>query len=170
MRLVFLGAFLALAACTATVAGTALNPSDSATSIITGGPLTMRVASTPASNDDPLTILTLSRADGRKMQFEEANHAPYDLAVQSAGGALAQAMGLFGQEQPTLYHRRGEDAPFFCAPEGPSSIGVYTAPDGGVTIVGLKTEFQVEDGANGGFDVAPYSPDHVCARLHFSKG
>src|SRR5689334_19796831 len=107
MRWIVAFAALALAACTTQTGGAAMNltPSDAATSMISGGPIIMRTVTTPASNgDDPLVLLTLSRGDGRSMTFEEANHAPHDIAVQSAGGALAQAMGLMaGNEQPALY-------------------------------------------------------------------
>lgn len=163
-----------LAACTTNGGGAVINltPSDAATSMISGGPITMRTVTTPGSTgDDPLVVLTLSRADGKAMNFEEANHAPHDVAVQSAGGALAQAMGLMvGTEQPVLYHVRGGGAPFFCGAQGPANLGVYTDPTGAVTIVGLKSNFQVEDAAGGRFDIAPYSPDHICARMHFTKG
>ncbi len=163
-----------LAACTTNGGGAVINltQSDAATSMISGGAISMRTVTTPGSNgDDPLVVLTLSRADGKAMNFEQANHAPHDVAVQSAGGALAQAMGLMaGNEQPVLYHLRQGGTPFFCGADGPANLGIYTDPAGGVTIIGLKSEFQVEDKAGGGFDVAPYSPDHICARMHFTKG
>ena len=175
MRWIIAFAALALAACTTNGGARAvinLTPSDAATSMISGGLIVMRTVTTPASNgDDPLIVLTLSRADGKAMTFEEANHAPHDVAVQSPGGALAQAMGLMGgTEQPVLYHGQAGGTPFFCSADGPVNLGVYTDPAGAVTIVGLKSNFQVEDAAGGGFDIAPYSPDHICARMHFTKG
>lgn len=130
----------------------------------------MRIATTPANGSDPLSVLTLSRADGKSMSFEEANHAPNDVAVQAAGGALANAMGLYGEERPVLYHVREGGAPFICTPDGPQNIGVYTAPDGSVAIVGLKSGFDVTPRNDGTYDVAPFSPDHVCARMRFTKG
>jgi len=150
--------------------GTALTPADAATSMLAGGAVTMRVASTPASGDDPLNVLTLARADGKSMSFEEANHAPNDVAVQAAGGALANAMGLYGEERPVLYHARTGGTPFICGPEGPTNLGVYSAADGSVSIVGLKSGFDVTPRADGTYDVAPFSPDHICARLRFTKG
>lgn len=181
MRQILLLAALALAGCAIMPGGgpaetATLNPADAATSLMVGGPVTMRTSTAGAQNgEDPRVTVTLARADGRSMTFEQANHAPYDVAVQSPGGALAQAMGLMqGQEQPVYYHARensnsGGGAAFFCGATGPQNLGIYTAPDGAVTIYGLSSGFQVESGANGGFDIAPFSPDHVCARLHFTK-
>jgi hypothetical protein len=163
-----------LAACTTEGGGGSavnLTPSDAATSMISGGAIAMRTTAASGHGDDPVILLTLSRSDGKTMTFEQANHAPHDVAVQSAGGALAQAMGLMaGTETPVLYHLRAGGNPFFCGADGPMNIGVYTDPAGAVTIVGLKSDFQVEDRAGGGFDIGPYSPDHVCARMHFAKG
>src|SRR5262249_46740861 len=114
-----------------------------------------------------------ARADGRAMGFTEANHTPYDTMAQTPGGPLAQAMGLFGDEAPKLYAAdvtRNAGAPFLCAPAGPAYVGIYTAPDGSVSVVGLKSAFECEALAQGGYSPLPYSPDHVCARMHFTRG
>ena len=172
MRRATILALLLLTGCAAGGGTTvSLTPADPATSILTGGPLSMRVVSTPASGDDPLNVMTLARADGRAMSFEEANHAPNDVRTQAAGGPLAQTMGLFGDEQPTLYHARqgGSGAAFICAPDGAANLGIYTAPDGKVTIVGLKSGFEFETRPDSTVEALPYSPDHICARMHFTK-
>ena len=179
MRQMLFLAVLALAGCavtpTSTTTSTTLNPADAATSLMVGGPVTLTTTTPTAAaqnGEDPAIVITLARADGRTMSFEQANHAPYDLAVQTPGGPLAQTMGLMqGQEQPVYYHARAgaDGAAFICGAAGPQNLGIYTAPDGAVTVYGLSSGFQVESGANGAMDVAPFSPDHICARLHFTK-
>jgi len=158
------------------VATATLTPADAATGLITGGPATMAIstpAAQPQNGEDPLITMTLAVADGRSLAFTEANHAPDDVRAQSAGGPLAQAMGLFnGDETPKLYaadaaHNKG--APFLCAPDGPAYVGVYTAVDGSVSVVGLKNGFEFETLSDGSTTALPFSPDHVCARLHFRR-
>lgn len=163
---------LALSACAAPQ-GSSLQPADAATAMISGGPVSMRVqTSGGGAGQDPLSVLTLARADGRSMQFTEANHTPYDVMAQAANGPLASVMGLVNGETPVLYHARqgGSGQPFVCGPEGAPSLGVYTAEDGDVTIVGLKSGFEFETRADGTYEALPYSPDHVCARLRFRRG
>ena len=167
MRLIMLAMCLALTAC-ASGNRASLEPADAATALITGGKLQMAVSSS-GGGDDSVNVMTLSHSDGRAMSFEEANHAPNDVLTQTPGGPLAQVMGLFGQEQPVLYHARGGGAAFFCLPDGPAGIGVYTAANGQVSIVGLKSGFEVETRPDGSSEVLPFSPDHVCARMHFTK-
>jgi hypothetical protein len=152
-----------------------LTPADASTNLIADGPLVF-VLSTPGQTDegmDPVVTLTLTRADGRTMIFQEANHTEYDLRAQSEGGPLAQAMGLMaGNERPTLYHHVQQDAsgvPFLCGPEGPLSVGVYKAEDGAVTMVGLKQTFEFETLADGSVAALPMSPDQICARLRFTS-
>ena len=154
-----------------------LTPADAATGLTTGGALAMSISTSsvrPRDGEDPLIAMSLTRSDGGAMAFIEANHAPDDVRAQAAGGALAQAMGLFnGDETPKLYaadaaHNKG--ASFICAPEGPAYLGVYTAADGSVSVVGLKSGFQFETLADGAAAALPYSPDHVCARLRFRAG
>ncbi len=170
MRILALFSALALSACAAGTTAT-LVPADAATALIAGERITMARAAT-RTDQDPLVTLTLTHADGRVMRFEEANHTPHDVMAQAAGGPLSQIMGFFGDETPTLYSARAAEnagAAFVCAPGGPANIGVYTAPDGGVQIVGLKESFQFEERDDGAAEALPYSPDHVCARLRFTR-
>src|SRR5262245_25335006 len=171
-----LGVCLALAACAAPqgpVATSTLTASDAATSLAVGERLSEATQSIPASEGaDPVVNLTLRHPDGRSLSFQQANHAPNDLFTQRPGGALAQIMGLPGEEAPVLYHAaegEGSGAPFFCGPQGPAAIGRYEAPDGSVHIVGLRQEIQVETRPDGELEAVPYSPDQVCARLRFRK-
>lgn len=172
----------ALAACAMPGAGgrvfatATLTPADASTNLIADGPLALAL-STPGRVEegmDPVVTLTLTRADGRTMTFQEANHAEYDLRAQAAGGPLAQVMGLMsGDESPTLYHHTQQDAsgvPFMCGPEGPASIGYFKAEDGAATIVGLKGGFEFETLSDGSTAALPFSPDLVCARLRFTGG
>lgn len=177
MRFIALAAALtALAACTLPSAGpsqsTALTARDAATSLVVGEAITMNVAAPRGGGDgqDPLVLMQLRHADGRVMEFEEANHTPYDSMAQSVGGPLAQVMGLSPEAQPTLYHARGEGQAFFCGAEGPRSLGVYRAADGAVSIVGLNQSFSFEPRDDGTYEALPYSPDQVCARLNFQQG
>jgi hypothetical protein len=148
---------------------------DAPTALVVGERLTMRRTGHPAPPDtgqDPTVLLTIRHADGRVMSFTEHNHAPMHVMAQAPGGPLAQVMGLFGDERPTLYGARPSEhngAPFLCAPDGPSSIGVYEAPDGAVQIVGLRQEFGFDTRDDGAYEALPYSPDQVCARLRFAK-
>ncbi len=172
MRLVFsaLALVLALSGCAAPRTWV-LTPADAATAMISGGRLTMTRAAHAGGGGDALIVLTLTHADGRAMRFEEANYTPNDLRAQAAGGPLAQAMGLFGDEQPILFHARAEEnqgASFICAPDGPVSIGLLEAADG-VRIVGLKQRFEFETSPDGGEQALPYSPDQICARLRFQR-
>lgn len=175
MRFAIVAVCLTVAACAAPSGGTSerLTPNDSATQLLAGGPVTLtRVAAAPSQDgEDALVTLTVTAADGRTMVFEEANHTPNDSRAQAAGGPLANVMGFFGDEQPTLYQHAqgGSGAPFICGPEGPAYIGVYRAASGEVTIVGLKSAFEFEE-TGGGASALPYSPDHVCARMKFRVG
>jgi hypothetical protein len=176
MRIAILAAGLALAACASPPAVTTstLAAADAATSLIAGERVTQRISAVEAEDGmDALVTLTLRHADGRTLVFQQANHASRDLMAQRPGGALAQIMGLFGEEAPVLYHRAREGeagAPFLCAPEGPASIGVLRGADGAVRIVGLKQAIQFETRPDGQEEAVPYSPDQVCARLRFTGG
>ncbi|MFZ2031976.1 MAG: hypothetical protein WAU68_16815 [Vitreimonas sp.] len=156
--------------------GNQLTPTDAATSLITRGPLIMTVippAHASQDGEDPLILMTLRKADGRVMSFEEGNHAPEQVMAQSAGGPLAQVMGLPDAATPTLYSVRAEGAqgaPFICGPDGPVSIGYYAASNGDVTIVGLRQNISFEPRDDGTMSPLPFSPDFVCARLHFHRG
>lgn len=169
MRVLIAAAALALSACAAS--GTSrLAAADGATALIVGQNLTITRVATGAAGNDPLVVLTLAHEDGRRMQFEEANHTPHHLWAQLPGGPLSQVMGLFGDEAPTLYvARNNSGAPFLCPTEGPVAIGVYEAPDGAVRIVGLRQQFQFEERPDGTHDAVPYSPDQVCARLSLRR-
>jgi len=170
-------ACLALAACAAPggpVNRTALTAADAATSLAVGEQISEEVMTQSASpGEDPVVNLTLRHPDGRHLSFQQGNHTPNDVFVQSAGGALAQVMGLPADATPTLYHATsGENdaAPFFCGPQGPAAIGRFEGADGMVQIVGLRQEIQVETRPDGQTEAVPFSPDQVCARLRFRKG
>jgi hypothetical protein len=156
------------------VTTTALVSADAATSLAVGSRVSQETSTRAAREGmDPVTNLTLRHEDGRALSFQEANHTPNDLFVQRAGGALAQIMGLPGDETTTLYRAtEGERAgsPFFCGPQGPAAIGTYQAPDGALHVVGLRQEIQVETRPDGEIEAVPYSPDQVCARLKFTRG
>jgi len=174
MRKLVLAAGLALAACAAPGARTttSLVAADAATSLMVGERVSREIIAHQPETDgmDPLVVLVLRHPDGRTMNFQEANHSPNDVRAQAAGGPLAQVMGLFGDEAPVLYHsvsEENEGAPFVCSAEGPTSIGVYQAPDGTVQIIGLAQSIEFETLADGSVQALPYSPDQVCARLRF---
>lgn len=170
MRVLMAAAALALLSACAAGGTSRLMAADGATALIVGQNLTMTRVATGATGNDPLVILTLAHEDGRRMRFEEANHAPQHLWAQAPGGPLSQVMGLFGDETPTLYVARDNlGAPFFCPTEGPVAIGVYETPDGAVRIVGLRQQFQFDERPDGTHDAAPYSPDQVCARLNLRR-
>jgi hypothetical protein len=152
-----------------------LSPVDAATNLLSWGPLTVERAtpkSAPAGGEDPPVKLTLTRGDGKAMSFETANHAPADLMVQAAGGPLAQAMGLFGQETPELFHSvpAEGDTTFLCPPDGPRAIGLYENPNSTVLIIALRDAPDLAQSANSGGAPPPISPDSVCARMRFVKG
>jgi hypothetical protein len=175
MRIVALALVGLACACAAPGAGThtSLIAADAATALIAGERLEMvrTVAGGGQAGGDPLVQLQLRHADGREMAFEEANHAPNDLRAQSPGGPLAQIMGLFGEEAPTLYAANGSTgAPFLCGPDGPVAIGMHQAPDGVVMVAGLKQAIEFEARPDGTEEALPYSPDMVCARLRFRRG
>lgn len=147
---------------------------DASTSLLVGDQLaverTVRAAA-PDTGQDDLVLLTLRHADGRTMTFEESNHTPDDVMAQAPGGALAQIMGLFGEERPTLFLVREADGePFICNPGGPLRLGLYEAADGAVLIVGMLQSIQFETRVDGAASPLPYSPDQVCARLRFRRG
>lgn len=175
MRFAILAACVALAACAspaARVTTSTLAAADAATSLLVGEQLTQVITSRAPAHEgmDPVETLTLRHADGRELVFQHANHANTDLMAQAPGGPLAQIMGLFGDETPTLYLRieGGQGAPFLCAPEGPHGIGAYQGADGTTQMVGLKQAIQFETRADGITEPVPYSPDQVCARLRFT--
>jgi hypothetical protein len=165
----------ALAACSTMMGGERssmqLSPADAATSLSLSGPITLEQVSRASRNgDDPLVRMSLKSSDGRTLTFTEANHTPHDVTVQAAGGPLAQVMGFFGQETPTLYRADANQSnPFLCGPTGPVALGFYEAPGGAVTIVGLKSDFQFETLRNGTEQALPFSPDQVCARLKLRR-
>jgi len=169
----------ALTACTLFQAGprsvetsAILRPADAATNLIAGGNVSVVTSTAPPSvqGADPLVRLRLLRADGRALAFTAANHAPNDLMAQAAGGPLAQAMGFFGDEAPSLFHADpGQSNPFLCSPSGPAALGVYEDANGGVSIAALTAGFEFETLADGSTAALPYSPNQVCARLKFTK-
>jgi hypothetical protein len=175
MRFAILAAGLALAACASPAAissSASLASADAATALIVGPSLTQTISTTPAAAGmDPLMTLTLRHSDGRMMAFQQGNHTPHDLMAQQPGGALAQIMGLFGEEAPVLYHATpaaNRGAPFLCAPEGPAALGVHQNAGGEVLIVGLKQAIEFETRPDGQAEAIPFSPDQVCARLRFT--
>lgn len=176
MRIAILALGLALAACAspAQVSTSTLAAADAATSLLVGEAVTQQIVSRAPTQEgmDALETLTLRHADGRTLVFQHANHTPHDVMAQSAGGPLAQIMGLFGEETPSLYHRveGGQGAPFVCGPDGPYGIGVHMGPDGATQIVGLKQAIEFETRPDGVTEAVPYSPDQVCARLRFTAG
>jgi hypothetical protein len=179
MKKLILAAGVMLAACAVpgggTVSTATLAAADAATSLAVGERVTEESSTQAASAEgaDPVVSLALRHADGRRLAFQQANHTNNDLFVQRPGGALAQIMGLPGQEAPTLYHAvsgEGNEGAFFCGPQGPAAIGIYEAPDGVVQIVGLRDSIQVEPRPDGQLEAVPYSPDAVCARLRFRRG
>lgn len=175
MRHLTLAVLAVLAACASptSVTTATLASADAATSLAVGEGLTERRSVTAGGEgQDPLVLLQLQHADGRTLSFEEANHTPHDLMAQAAGGPLAQIMGLFGEETPTLYRARAEEntsEAFLCGPEGPAAIGVVQGADGATQVVALKQELQFETRPDGVTEALPYSPDQVCARLRFRR-
>lgn len=179
MKKLILVAGLTLAACASPPsAGTIaqLTAADASTSLAVGETVTETLRTQDAGEGmDPIVTLALRHADGRTLTFQEANHTNNDLAAQAAGGPLAQIMGLQGQESTTLYYpvdgeRSNASAVFFCGPQGPAAIGRYDAPDGTTRFVGLREPIQFETRPDGQVEALPYSPDAVCARLHFRRG
>lgn len=183
MRVLFAAPALLLAACAAMSfpfgakeTTTTLVAADAATALAVGERITMTVSAPrqpSQEGQDPVIRMQLKHADGRTLSFTEANHAPTHVMAQTPGGPLAQIMGLFGEERPTLYGAQsGENsgAPFLCGEQGPASVGVYRGEDGAVQIVGLREDIGFEPTEDGGYEAAPYSPDKVCARLRFRVG
>jgi len=179
MKKLILVTGLALAACASPpTSGTTaqLTAADASTSLAVGETVTETLRSQGAEEGmDPLVTLSLRHADGRTLSFQEANHTNNDLAAQAAGGPLAQIMSLQGQEVTTLYYategeRSNPATAFFCGPQGPAAIGRYDAPDGTTRYVGLREPIQFETRPDGQVEALPYSPDAVCARLHFRRG
>jgi hypothetical protein len=174
MRRLSFAVLFGLAACTTPAAVTTrtLVSADAATALAVGERVTEETSAQPASaGDDPVVNLALRHADGRRLAFQQGNHAAHDLIAQRPGGPLAQIMGLPGEEAPVLYRLTGGgEGAFFCGPQGPAAIGVYEAADGGLLIVGLRQEIQFETRADGVTEAIPYSPDQVCARLRFRRG
>ncbi|MBC7770094.1 MAG: hypothetical protein H7124_15025 [Phycisphaerales bacterium] len=171
-------AVLGLSACAMPGGGTtttsALVAADASTSLLAGERLTADFTTHAAQEGmDPLVVLSLRHADGRAMTFQQGNHTNDDLMAQQPGGALAQIMGLFGEEAPVLYRAtpaQNSGAPFICGAEGPATLGYHEAADGAVHIVGLKQEIQFETRPDGQMEAIPFSPDQVCARLRFRRG
>jgi hypothetical protein len=176
MRLSHLVLALTLAACVSPLGPpptrTTLVSADAATSLLAGERLRADYVTHQRGGGDTLVIMTLRHSDGRSLAFDQANHAPTDMAAQAPGGPLSQIMGLFGNEAPTLYRARRSEhrgAPFLCGPDGPANLGVYDGGDGSVQVVGLKQEIQFERRPDGQLEPVPFSPDQVCARLRFTK-
>ena len=149
-----------------------LYPADASSNLIAGAPLYLRAYpgsdAGAATGQDAVNVVTLLKQDGRVMAFQEANHAPFDLMAQNAEGPLAQVMGFFGEERPTLYQVSPElstGAPFLCGPDGPAYIGYYRDADDKATLVGLRSGFSFTTGPDGSAFPEPYSPSEVCARL-----
>jgi len=163
---------LALAACATTSSATrTLTPADSATRLIAGESVTLSQSSRGGGNgQDAAVTLTMRLGNGRTLMFQEANHTPFDVRAQAAGGPLAQAMGIFDETaRPTLYSATSVSGAPFCAPEGPAYLGVYDSADGTTSIVGLKQNFQFEERADGTAEALPVSPDIVCSRMRFTR-
>lgn len=176
MRIAAIILCAALTACVAaTPSGTTttLTAANAATSLLAGQRLNMTVSTQPAREGmDPVVTLTLTQADGSSLRFQQANHTPHDVMSQASGGPLAQVMGFFGDEAPTLYRRieGGSGAPFLCAPDGPVALGVHEGDSGEISMVALKQTFTYETLSDGTESALPMSPDQVCARLSFQQG
>lgn len=178
MRRSVLALCLLMAACAGPGGGpatvTALSAADAATALIAGDRIELSQRASPGGDgQEPLVVMTLRHSDGRSLSFEQGNQVQTDLIAQAPGGPLAQIMGYFGDETPTLYRARAQEsrgAPFLCGPEGPVGIGLHEGADGVTQIVGLKQEVQFEELSGGGYEALPYSPDMVCARLKFRRG
>lgn len=175
MRGMILALGLVAGACTTQgpVTTRTLVSADASTALAVGERLTEeRTSQSAPAGMDPLVTLVLRHSDGRRLVFQEANHTPNDIMAQSAGGALAQIMGLPGEAAPTLYRATADQAAtaFFCGPQGPGLIGVFEAPDGAILIAGLRQEIEFETRRDGVTEAVPYSPDQVCARLRFRRG
>lgn len=174
MRRTILMLGLIAGACTtpAPVTTRTLVAADAATALAVGERITEESATqAAAAGQDPVVNIALRHSDGRRLAFQQANHTPHDVMAQSAGGPLAQIMGLPGEESPTLYRATGgAEGAFFCGPQGPAAIGVHEAPDRTLLIVGLRQEIQFETRPDGQTEAVPYSPDQVCARLRFRQG
>lgn len=176
-KIILAAAVLALSACAGAGGGTTtrtnLVAADASTSLMAGERITADFNTRNAPEGmDPVVTMTLRHADGRSMAFQQANHTNNDLTAQQPGGALAQIMGLFGEESPVLYRAtpaQNSGAPFLCG-EGPAALGYVDAGDGAVRIVGLTQEIQFETRPDGQLESVPYSPDQVCARLSFRRG
>lgn len=87
MRLSHLVLALALASCISPPAPTTrstLVSADASTSLFAGERLRADYV-THRRGDDSLVILTLRHSDGRSLAFNQANHAPNDLAAQAPG-------------------------------------------------------------------------------------
>lgn len=171
MRLAVLVSVLALAACATTSSATrTLTPADSATRLIAGDSVTLSQTSRGGGNgQDAAVTLTMRLGDGRTLTFQEANHTPFDVRAQAAGGPLAQVMGVFDETaRPTLYAAENATAAPFCAPGGPAYLGIYDSAEG-TLIVGLKEGFQFEERADGTAEALPVSPDIVCSRMRFTR-
>ena len=179
MKKLILAAGVLLTACAMPGGGpvttASLAAADAATSLAVGERVTEEFSTQRPSVEgaDPVVSLALRHGDGRRLSFQQANHTNNDLFVQQPGGALAQIMGLQGEESPALYYAvsgEGNEGAFFCGPQGPAAIGVYEAPDGTVQIVGMRESVQIETRPDGQLEAVPYSPDAVCARLRFRRG
>lgn len=179
MRTLIFASALALAACSTPpvpVTTRTLVAADAATSLAVGERITEESTTLSAAEGmDPVVNLALRHNDGRRLAFQQGNHTPHDVMAQSAGGPLAQIMGLPGDQAPTLYHAASGEAgasegAFFCGPQGPAAIGVYEAPDGTIHVTGLRQEIQFDTRPDGVTEAIPYSPDQVCARLRFRQG
>jgi hypothetical protein len=123
-----------------------------------------------AEGQDPHVILRLEASAMQFVELHEANHTPFDLAAQSAGGVLAVTIGAPASVAPVFYRvEQAEGAPLMCGPDGPVSAAAYQVADGALVIVGLTiATFDGEEG-EAGITLTPLPADAVCGRLIYYR-
>lgn len=115
---------------------------------------------------DALVSVQLTAADQRSLTLTEANHAPYDLLAQAAGGPLADAIDAPRDAVVVLYRPSASSgAPLMCGPGGPQSVAMAEDGAGGLIVAGLSVAAFAAEAAIDGTEVAaPLPANAVCGR------
>lgn len=121
-----------------------------------------------ADGQDPHVIVRLEAAPDRYVELHEANHTPFDVTAQTAGGALATAIGS-GTATPLFY--RIEDAagaPLVCGTTAPAAMALYEDDAGALVLVGLTVATFEGTESDTGITIAPLPAEAVCGRAVYT--
>lgn len=123
-----------------------------------------------AEGQDAHVMVRLEAGPERFVELHEANHTPFDVTAQAAGGVLAAAIGA-GAATPVFYQIADTaGAPLICGTTAPASMALYEDGAGDLVVVGLTIASFAGTESESGITIAPMPADAVCGRAVYRRG